>query len=260
MNISETLVSIYRTASDRDLTFLAAGFAYYAFVSVIPLVLLALVVGSLLGGEATAERLILVAGDFLPEAGEALVVEALTTESGRSQATAVALVVSTWGALKVFRGLSLAFERIYDEAVEVTIVDQLKDGLVVIFAGVGALALMILIGTVLGLAADALPFGGWLSWLSLLIGLILVFLPMYYVLPPVPVEVTEILPGAVVAAVGWTGLQGGFQLYAANASQYEAYGAVGVVILFVTWLYFAGILILLGAVVNVVLADHSPVE
>ncbi|APX96256.1 YihY/virulence factor BrkB family protein [Natronorubrum daqingense] len=260
MNVADTLVSVYETASDRDLSFLAAGFAYYAFVSVIPLVLLALVVGSLLGGEATAERLILVAGDFLPEAGEALVVEALTTESGRSQATAVALVVSTWGALKVFRGLSLAFERIYDEAVEVTVVDQIKDGLVVIFAGAGALALMILIGTVLGLAADALPFGGWLSWLSLLIGLILVFLPMYYVLPPVSVDVTEILPGAVVAAVGWTILQGGFQLYAANAGQYEAYGAVGVVLLFVTWLYFAGILILLGAVVNVVLANPSLAE
>jgi len=47
MEVPETLTTIYRTASDRDLTFLAAGFAYYAFVSLIPLILLALVVGSL---------------------------------------------------------------------------------------------------------------------------------------------------------------------------------------------------------------------
>ena len=53
MEVPETATAIYRTASDRDLTFLAAGFAYYAFVSLIPLVLLALVVGSLLGGAVT---------------------------------------------------------------------------------------------------------------------------------------------------------------------------------------------------------------
>ncbi|MXV63811.1 YihY family inner membrane protein [Natronorubrum sp. JWXQ-INN-674] len=260
MDVSETALSIYRTASDRDISFLAAAFAYYAFVSLIPLVLLALVVGSLLGGEETAERLILVAGDFLPEAGEDLVIEALTTESGRAQATAVALLVAVWGGLKVFRGLSLAFDKVYDEVAEDTLVDQVKDGVTVIIAGAGALALMIVIGTVLGIAADFVPFAGVVSWLTLLVGLVLVFLPIYYVLPPIPVQLPDIVPGAVFAAVGWTILQIGFQLYAANAGRYQAYGAVGAVLLFVTWLYFAGMLILVGAVLNVVLSEPPLAE
>ncbi|EMA47093.1 YihY/virulence factor BrkB family protein [Halobiforma nitratireducens] len=252
MDLRDTLVAIYRTASDRDITLLAAAFAYYAFVSLIPLVLLALVVGSLLGGEQAAERLVLVAGDFLPEAGEELITEALAAETGRTQATIVALAVGGWGALKVFRGLSTAFDLLYDEAVETSLVDELRDGLVVIVAGTGALALMVVIGTVLGIAADHVPFVGLLSWVALLLGLVLVFLPLYYVLPPISVGVLEVLPGTVVAAVGWTILQVGFQIYAANAGRYQAYGAVGAVILFVTWLYFAGIIILLGAVINVV--------
>lgn len=252
MDARETLTAIYRTASDREITFLAAGFAYYAFVSLIPMVLLALVVGSLLGGEAAAERLIRVAGDFLPEAGADLVTSALTTESGRSEATLVALVVAAWGALKVFRGLSLAFDMVYDEVAEDSLLEQVRDGLTVIVAGAGALALMILIGAVLGFAADVVPVAGALSWVMLLLGLVLVFLPIYYVLPPVPVELAEIWPGAVFAAVGWTILQIGFQIYAANAGRYQAYGAVGAVLLFVTWLYFAGIIVLLGAVLNVV--------
>ncbi|ELY57617.1 YihY/virulence factor BrkB family protein [Natronolimnohabitans innermongolicus] len=260
MDARETLVSVYRTASDRDISFLAAAFAYYAFVSLIPLVLLALVVGSLLGGEDVAERLVLVAGDFLPEAGEDLVAEALTTESGRTQATAVALAVSAWGALKVFRGLSLAFDKVYDEVAETTLVGELRNGVVVIVAGVVAIVLMVVVGTILGLAADVVPFAGLLSWITLLIGLVLVFLPIYYVLPPIPVTVAEILPGAAFAAVGWTVLQIGFQIYAANAGQYEAYGAVGAVILFVTWLYFAGMLICFGAVLNVVLSAESLAE
>jgi membrane protein len=252
MDVPETATAIYRTASDRDLTFLAAGFAYYAFVSLIPLVLLALVVGSLVGGEAAAQRLITVAGDFLPAAGEQLVTDALTTESGRAEATVVALVVAAWGGLKVFRGLSLAFDMVYDEVAEDTLVDQIRDGLTVIVAGAGALALMLGIGAALRIVADTVPFADLLGWLTLLLGLVLVFVPIYYVLPPVPVAPTEILPGAVFAAVGWTVLQFGFQLYAANAGQYAAYGAVGAVLLFVTWLYFAGIIILVGAVLNVV--------
>lgn len=260
MDVLETLTAIYRTASDRDVSFLAAAFAYYAFVSLIPMVLLALVVGSLLGGEDVAERLILVAGDALPEAGEDLVVEALTTESGRAQATVVALAVAAWGALKVFRGLSLAFDKVYDEVVEETLLDQLGDGLVVIVAGAGALALMIVVGTVLGFAADVVPLAGMASWIALLIGLVLVFLPIYYVLPPIPVTIRDVLPGAVFAATGWAVLQAGFQLYAANAGQYEAYGAVGAVLLFVTWLYFAGMLLLFGAVLNVVLSEPARSE
>ncbi|MFP8952484.1 YihY/virulence factor BrkB family protein [Natrialbaceae archaeon A-arb3/5] len=252
MTVLETLASVFQTARDRDVTFLAAGFAYYAFVSLIPMVLLALVVGSLLGGEAVAQRLILVAGDFLPDAGEDLVVEVLTTEAGRAEATVVALAVAAWGALKVFRGLSLAFDMVYDEVAEDSLLDELRDGLVVIVAGAGALALMIGIGAVLGLVAGTIPYAGLLSWLALLFGLVLVFVPIYYVLPPISVALTEILPGAVFAAVGWTVLQVGFQIYAANAGQYEAYGAIGAILLFVTWLYFAGIIILMGAVVNVV--------
>jgi membrane protein len=260
MEIQDTLTEIYRTASDRDLTFLAAGFAYYAFVSLIPLVLLALVVGSLVGGEQAAQRLITVAGDFLPASGEQLVTEALTTESGRAEATAVALLVATWGALKVFRGLSLAFDNVYDEVAEESLLDQITDGLTVIVAGAGALVLMIGIGAALRLVADTVPFADVLSLFALLLGLVLVFLPIYYVLPPIPVAVEDVLPGAIFAAVGWTILQLGFQLYASNAGQYEAYGAVGAVLLFVTWLYFAGIIILVGAVLNVVSAQPALAE
>ncbi|MCU4971648.1 YihY/virulence factor BrkB family protein [Halobacteria archaeon AArc-m2/3/4] len=260
MDTRETLTSIYRTTQDRDVTFLAAGFAYYAFVSLIPLVLLALVVGSLLGGEELAQRLVEYAGDLLPDAGDELVTDALTTEAGRAEATVVALVVAVWGGLKVFRGLSQAFDAVYDTDEEDSMLEQIKQGITVIFGIALALTLMVAMGVVLGIVSSEIPFAGLLSWVILILGLFLAFVPIYYMLPPIPVEVREILPGAAFAAIGWTVLQAGFQFYAANAAQYEAYGAVGAVLLFVTWLYFAGILILLGAVVNVVLSRPTLAE
>ncbi len=254
--VAETGLAVYRIATEREVTLLAAAFAYYAFVSIIPMVLLALVVSSLVGGEDVAARLVMVAGDAMPEAGEELLAEALTTEAGRAQATVVAVAVAAWGALKVFRGLSVAFDRIYGTAVEKSFVGHLLDGLVTLVAVAGGLVLMVAIGFFLGVTAQHVPLGRFLGWAGLLLGLVLVFLPIYYVMPPVDVSVGAVVPGAVFAAVGWTTLQLGFQLYAGNAGQYEAYGAVGGILLLVTWLYLAGIVILFGAVLNVVWTDE----
>lgn len=253
MDARATVRAIYRTFSEREVTFLAAAFAYYAFVSLIPLVLLALVVGSLVGGEATAERLVVLAGDFLPPAGEDLLTAALTTESGRTEATLVALAVSAWGAVKVFRGLSLAFDRVYGDESDGSIGREVVEGLAVVVGIAVALALMVAVGVALAALADRVPFASALGRLVMFLGLTAALLPIYYLLPPIDVSARETLPGTVVAAVGWSLLQVGFQVYAANAGQYEAYGVMGAILLFVSWLYFAGILILFGAVVNVVL-------
>ncbi|MFC7113866.1 YhjD/YihY/BrkB family envelope integrity protein [Natronoarchaeum sp. GCM10025703] len=89
MSSVDQLRTILRTAQSEGITFLAAGVAYYAFVSLIPLMLLALVIGSIMGGDVFEGQIIAFVGEFLtPEAQEALV-EALTGEAGRSGATAI---------------------------------------------------------------------------------------------------------------------------------------------------------------------------
>lgn len=98
-----------------------------------------------------------------------------------------------------------------------------------------------------------IPFVNLLGAVVLIVVLVLAFLPIYYVLPPVDVSLREVLPGASIAAVGWVLLQFGFRFYAAHASEYAVYGIIGSALLFVTWLYFASIIVLLGVALNVVL-------
>ncbi|ELZ08427.1 ribonuclease BN [Halovivax asiaticus JCM 14624] len=253
--LSRAARDVYRVATDREVTVLAAAFAYYAFVSIVPTVVLALVVSSIVGGEAIAAALVEGAGDAMPAVGVALIEEALTAESGRAQATIIALVVAVWGALKVFRGLSMSFDRIYGTDAEKSFTGHFVDGIVALVAVAGGFAAMIGVGLFLGFAAAYVPFGNLLGLVGLLASLTLVFLPIYYVMPPVDVSIREVLPGVLFAAVGWTALQIGFQFYASRAGQYEGYGAVGGILLLLTWLYLAGIVILLGAVVNVVWAE-----
>jgi hypothetical protein len=87
-------------------------------------------------------------------------------------------------------------------------------------------------------------------------GLSVTFLPMYYIFPDVDIAVREALPGAVLAAVGWVLLQVGFRAYTRIAGSYEAYGVLGGVLLLITFLYFGGLVLLVGAVVNATLADR----
>ena len=249
-----TAKSVIATAQERNVTFLAASFAYYAFVSLIPLLLLTLVIGSIVGGQAFAERLVSQVGDVLSSNGQDLIVQAVTNQNGRAGASVVGLVTLIWSGLKVFRGIDLAFDEVYEGDADTSLLEQVKNGLAVVLATGFAIVLMVAISAAIGFAGQlGLPFVQFWGRLALLVGLTLVFLPIFYVMPPVPVTVREILPGTVVAAVGWTVLQILFQIYARNAGSFEAYGVIGGILIFLTWLYFAGILLLVGATVNAVL-------
>ncbi|MFB6359716.1 MAG: YhjD/YihY/BrkB family envelope integrity protein, partial [Halobacteriales archaeon] len=91
----------------------------------------------------------------------------------------------------------------------------------------------------------------------LLVGLFVAFLPLYIRFPDSDVTLREAVPGAGVVAIGWVGLQAAFQGYASLAAGGDLYGVLGGVLLLVTWFYLAAMLILLGAVFNVVLAARD---
>ncbi len=247
-----TVRGVVALAADRNLTYLAAGIAFYTFVSVIPLILLTVAVASFVGGDALAGRVTGILGQQLSSAGQDSVTQALTQTAGRGAASAVGFLGLAWSALKLFRGLDQAFDELYLDDLRTSLLEQVRNGLVVV-VGIGlAVGLVVAVGVVLSVLPLEFPFVDVLGSLLLSVLLGVAFLPVYYVLPPVDVSVREILPGAVVAAGGWMLLQVGFRLYAAHAARYAAYGMIGAVLLFVTWLYFASIVILLGGAVNAV--------
>jgi len=66
-----------RRTSDGDVAFLAAGVAYYAFVSLLPAAVSALVVAGSLGGRRPADAVVAAAGGVLTEAGQTVLVGAV---------------------------------------------------------------------------------------------------------------------------------------------------------------------------------------
>ena len=247
---ARAVVDVIRT---REVTFLAAGISYYTLVSLVPLLVLALVVATLLGGPELTARVQDLLNEYLLPAGSGLVEEALADQTSQGGLGVVSLTLTVWGALKVFRGLDKAFTTIYGTG-EHGLLSQLKDGTVALVSmGVGLLGVVAL-GTVIALID--LPGAALVAPFVLLAGLSLAFLPLYYVYPEVPdFSAREALPGAVVAAVGWTALGTFFGVYADVAGG-SVTGALGALLLLVTWFYLSGVVLLSAAAVNVVLGGR----
>jgi membrane protein len=246
-----TVRSIVRLGREKELSFLAAGVAFFAFLSITPGLLLVLALGSAVGGEQFASMTVELFATYLSEEGATVVREALSNRTGLVGASLVGITVLFWSALRVFRAINIAFDRIYGEDQGASLLRRSLDGAVVMVSiGVGTVLLLTARTVVALLGYRTFLYTTVISTAVLLVGLIVVLAPMYYVMPPVRTSVREILPGTVAAEIGLIVLHQGFHVYTSVADQYQAYGFLGAVLLFQLWLYFGSLVLLFGAVVN----------
>ncbi len=259
MELVATVRAVVRRAQEVKITFLAASVAFYAFFSVVPLVILALALASFIGGAAFENRVVAFVGTYLSPEGETVVAEALTSPAGRLGASVASVVALAWGALKVFRAIDIAFDRVYEADTSTPFARQLLNGVVVVAAIAAGAVLMVGVRAVVARLDVVLPYVGALGWLVLLAGLAAALLPVYYIMPPERVSARHVLPGTATAVFGWLVLQVLFDIYASVAVRYQAYGFLGAVLLFLLWLYFGAAVLLLGGVVNAVVAENSEV-
>jgi membrane protein len=257
MSALETARDVVRIVREENVPFMTASIAYYTIASVIPLLTIALVVLSMF--DAT-DLLIDALRSSLSSSGEEVVTRVLTNTTGRGAAGVLGLLLTVWSGSKVFRGISTAFDELYGESVDDSLFEQVKKSLLVLGLFLGALVLLSTLSITLTYVRLSVPYPTLLGNALVLLVLVGAFLPLYYVLPPVSVSVRQALPGTVFAAFGWVLLQVAFFYYAGSAGKYAAYDLLGAVLLFITLLYLAGIVLLVGAVLNVVLGSETTVS
>lgn len=251
--------SVIDLGRERELGFLAGSIAFFAFLSLIPGMLLVLTVGSFLGGEQFAGQVVGLVEGALSEEGSQVVEEALADTGGLASASAVTSIVLLWSALKVFRAIDLAFDRVYELDATTSLGEQIRNGLIAILAiTAGVLAFIVVQILISILPIESGILATVLRWAISIPAIAVVLAPLYFVMPPRRVSFGEVIPGTLIAVLGLLALQQLFGLYAAQADQFDAYGFVGAVLLFLLWLYFAALILLSGAVVNAaILEDHD---
>ncbi|SEO27123.1 membrane protein [Halogranum amylolyticum] len=236
----------------EKITFLAGSIAYHAFVSLLPLLFLLLAAISATGSRSLEEGFITLIEAVLTPGAQQLLVTELQTAGGSTGVTIVGGLVLVWGTLRIFRGLDTAFSDIYETETANTFGDQLSDGLIVLVTFAVAIVTAVVVRSVVPLGDDGLL--AWtLSRAVLVAGLAVTFFPMYYIFPDTNVGVVEVFPGTLFAAVGLVTFETLFTLYAQSGDK----SVVGGILVLLTWLYFSGLVVLLGAVVNAVLSNRS---
>lgn len=251
-----TLRCIVAALKENFALLVAGSLAYSAFMSILPLLTLTLVVASVFGAQQLTDAALQFVAQYTPASLQDLFLQAMQNTTGRAAVSVVSLLLVVWSALRVFRTLDTSFSMFYNTTGVDGVVGKTRDALLVV--GSFGVALVATVG--LGVATSVLsgfPLDGVVAPVLLVVPLVLAFFPVYYVFPDTDVTAREVLPGVVVAAVGWSILQVGFHLYVTYGSQSEVYGTLGAVLLVLTWLYLAGLVLLIGVAVNVVLGDRT---
>lgn len=255
--VAAVMIRVMRASLAERVTFLAAGIAYYAFISIIPLIVLLISISSLVGGERLAAVVIGFLDHFLTPSAQELVHAAIVGGVGRAGATTVSIFVFLWSGLKVFRGLDIAFSTVYGTVQEDSVVDHVVN-VVTALLGIGfGIVLTVVIFTAVRLSPVGSLIGTLVSTVMLFIALSIVLFPMFYVFPSQEISVREALPGTLLAAGGWTALSALFNLYTSIAVTYLIYGVLGGILLLITIFYAGALILLIGAVTNAVLAGRS---
>lgn len=234
---------------------MAASLAYFAVISLVPLLLLVVVALSALRGDQLALDIATYAAGVISPRSSGVLVEVVTSAPERDSATFLGLFVLLWGTLLLFRALDDAFGQVYGEGQESLFLGDLVNALLVFGVVVGAMVAMIGVGAGLSFVLIDQVWN-LLAPLILFVVLTVVFLPMFALFPDADVSIAEAIPGTVFTAAGWTVLQIAFGIYTRSTGAAELYGAAGAFLLLLTWLYVGSLVVLVGAVLNAVLAGR----
>ncbi|GAA4205157.1 YihY/virulence factor BrkB family protein [Actinocatenispora rupis] len=242
---------------------LAALISYYAFFSFFPLLLaFVTVLGFVLAGDPAMERRVMgTVSEQFPGLGQAIM-PAGRPLTGSGFGLAIGLLLAVWAGLAVANAAQNGFNTVW----QVPLVDRpnLLHRTVRSVALVAVLGVNIVVTTAistLSSGATSLHVGLDIGARTLLLGASLVvnvalFSLAFRLLTVREVRFRTVLPGAVLAAVGWQILQwfGGYIITRRLSSSATTYGTFAVVIGLLTWFFVLGQLVLLATELNVVTA------
>jgi YihY family inner membrane protein len=250
------IAAVIKKFSDDQSGQLAALIAYYAFVSIFPLLLvLVTALGFVLQGDPGEQQRILngALGRF-PILRDQLKLHSL---SGSGLALAVGIAISLLAGMGITNAAQNAFNRIWNVPFK-----QRPNFISTRLRGLGMLAVL---GVMSIISTTAAGFVGSASHgTAAVVGGVAVafvfnfalFMSAFKLLTAVDLSWRELLPGVIVAAVGWQLLQslGGYYIDHELKRTGPLYGVFALVLGLLAWLYLGAQLTLFAAEINVVKA------
>ena len=248
-------------AKTDQVPLLAAGVAFYAFLSLFPAMIAAVILYGVIADPATIASQVGAVTQALPDDAKKLITEQLTTLSGQRQAgigAIFAVLLALWSASGGVSNLMTAVNTAYDEEETRGFI---KKRAIALALTVGAIVFMVIMLALVAVAPVVLDFLGssGIIWFLLqvarwviLIAVITVALSILYRVAPdrdAP-KLRWVSVGAGVATVLWLLASIGFSVYAGMGGYGKTYGALAGIVVLLFWLWITAYAILLGAEIN----------
>lgn len=254
--VFETLKQSVYLSMDKQIQFLSASIAFYAFAALLPLLLAGFVIVSVLAGDRLAAEVLQISQEFVTPTSQDLIYRTITDTDGRFGVLITAAIIAIWCVFRLLRSLDIAFSIVYDTEMNPPLLTQLTSiGVlfsILVLAGIG-----LIITTLIFTIPSEFRLESIVSAFIIFLVLSVLFFFTYYYLPEVPHTPLQVLPGTITATVLWSILNIGYGVYASHATQFELYGVFGGVLLLLVWFYASGIIIVFGAVINGVIYKQS---
>jgi membrane protein len=271
-----TLKRTFKEFSNDKLTHWAAALTYYAVLSLFPALLALVSILGLVGPSAT-QPLIDNLSALAPGPARDIVTGAVENiQNANSGATTIAFIIglaaAIWSASGYIGAFMDASNAIWDAPEGRPIYKKLPIRLgvtVVMLVLATTLAIAVVatgpiaqeIGNVIGLGGTAVDVWNIAKWPVMLVVAAFMLAFLYWAAPNVEHPKFQwVSPGGLLAVVLWIAASALFALYIANFPPNPAYGAIGGVIAFLTWLWITNIAVLLGAEFNAELERGRQIE
>jgi membrane protein len=261
----QVLVRTYKESGRDNVSIIAAGVAFYAFLAFVPLLAALVLTYGLVAEPASVVEHVRGLFQAMPRdaarlIGEQLLSVSQTAASKKGFGLLIALLLSIYGAMRGASSIITALNVVYNVEEDRGFV---RTTLLAVFITVGALLslLVAILGvSVLGWVEKLLPFtspvvhtilkvGFWIAAtaaVSFLMALIYRHAPNR-VDPPW----AWLTPGSIAATLLWIVATLGFGFYVTNFGSYNAtYGSLGAVVVFLTWLYLSAYILMMGGELN----------
>lgn len=192
---------------------------------------------------------------------ESVLSEVLTNHNGKL--LSIGILGTIWSASRGVNALVKALNLAYDVEGKSGFIDRIwAFGFTISLVGVIIIALIFpvfgqqighIIFSHLGVEQSFAMIWNMLRWITPPLLIFLILWLMYWVIPNTDprLNMFSVVPGAVFATLGWLILTSGFSVYISNFGNYSAtYGSIGGVIILMLWLYFTGMILIFGGLLN----------
>lgn len=256
---------LWQKTSDDNISLMAAGVAFYAFLALVPLMGALVMTYGLLADPSTIADHMRTIIRLVPKDAAKLILDQIvnlvTTASGKKGiGLAIALFISIYGATRASGAIIMALNVIYEQHERRSIIRTTLISFVMIIGAVAVGIVGLLAGSALALLskwANLLGDGttiliGVATW-GVAAGLACFGIGSAYRYAPDRHDAKWrwISFGSVVATFLWLLATLGFGAYAATIGNYNAtYGSLGAVVVLLMWLFVSAYAVLLGASIN----------